>query len=194
MLGKIAGGLGKLGGLVGKLKHVAPILAAGVEFVPGGPVAKAAIKAVAEVVGGDPSDPSSVEAALDNANSADIVRLKQAEAKYASDLEKAKIDLAVARVEDVQDARRYGTRHGKAMPLMGFGILGSFVGCAVFVLWMVLSDGGSTIESTANSLIFAILGYLSAMAQQVSSYYFGSSQSGDTQSEHVSEIARTGRR
>ena len=166
-------GLGKVTKIGGALKHVAPLLAAGVDFAPGGPIAKAALRAVVDVVGGDVNDPSSVEAGLDNITGAQLVELKKAEAKFEAETKKAGIDLERARLADTQDARR-AHKDSWVPAALSAAIVAAFIACFLVPMFHEVKE--EIIQD-------AIVG-LGPLAGACVSYWMGSSRAGDKMMEN----------
>ena len=168
------GALKKVGGLVRALKPIAPILAAGLEFAPWpAPVAKAALKKIAEAVGGDPDDPASVETALGNASSDDLVKLRQMAVRFEADLKKAQIDLEAKRIEDTQDARR-SHRDSPVPAVLAFLLVGSFVAGLLVPIFLDGSD---------RDLVQNVIVGLGPLAGASVSYWMGSSRTSDRMAE-----------
>lgn len=166
-------GLGsKFGKLASQVKQVAPLLAAGLQFAPGGPVVNAAVRAIASVVGGDPDNIGSLEAGMDRITSDDIVKLRVEEKKYAVAMKRAEVDLTKAYIGDVQDARRVN-KASFVPAVLSFLIVGSFVTC--FLLPMFHSVPSEIIQS-------AIVG-LGPLAGSAVSYWMGSSRTMDNAAE-----------
>ena len=184
-LGKIAGGLGKVGGL---LKPVAPILGTALGGPAGSIVSGMAMKAIGRVLGVDPADQDAVEAGLASLTPEQLAQLKSEEKRIDAELRKAGIDLRKAQIEDVQDARQAaaGRKRNGTMIFVAVASVGGFLTASGLILWLMLMHIKTDISSTENSLIFALIGYLAGMAQQVCSFYFGSSQSGEDAAERNS--------
>lgn len=170
-------GIGKIAGLAKALKPVAPVLAKGLEFAAGGPVVSAALKAISSVVGGDPEDPDSVEAALARASPDDLVKLRQEETRYEAAIRKAQIDLDAKRIEDVQHARVTNSR-SPTIRLLGVAIVIGGMAIISWLIWELIKHPGE-ISQTANNILFTGLGALISWANSVISYFFGSSASGE---------------
>lgn len=144
------------------LKAVAPTLATAL----GGPLAGAATKIIVGKLGGDESK---VEDLISAADPQTLLSLKQADNDF-----KVKMRELDIREEDLhaQDrasarAREIALRGDLTTKVLAYTVVGSFCALVFAVLF-----GEVSAEST---IAGAVIGYLSAKAEQVVAYYFGSS-------------------
>jgi hypothetical protein len=148
------------------LGRVAPTVAT----LLGGPLAGLAVEAVAEALG--VSKERVEEVLTGTLGGEQIVQLKAAERAVALKLKELDIRAEELAVADRSSAReREVKRRDRTTPALAWIVILSFVVMAFGVLF-----GRITAESV---LAGTVIGYLSAKAEQVLSYYFGSSRGSD---------------
>ena len=156
---------------------VAPTLAT--VLSGGNPLAGMAVKAIAESLGlPDSSGEREVSAALANASQETLLKLKEANLAFESRMEELGVDLEKIAADDRASARIMQTAN-KAwiVPLLaGFTVAG-FFGVVAWVL-----TGNASLEST---LLGFVLGQVSAKAEQVYNFYFGSSAGSKEKTNHL---------
>jgi hypothetical protein len=158
------------------IKGVAPTFATAL----GGPMAGAAVAAIAKVV--LPSDqietmknnPGKLRKEIGNAlASADpeiLARLKEADTKFETRMAELGIDLEEIHAQDRASARNREIKvGGHATPMLAAVVIGGFLLMAGYLI------GWGMPETASAGLIGTVIGYVSAKADQVVSYYFGSS-------------------
>lgn len=137
--------------LINLLKQYAPQLAT----AAGGPLAGLVVSQIAQNLGVE-ATPSAVSAAI------------QADPQVALKLAEIDVKQFEIEVEDRKSAREMQTAtRSYFVPSLGFFIVGSFIGVIVATLL-----GWATADSV---LAGTLIGYLSGKAEQVISFYFGSS-------------------
>ena len=111
--------------------------------------------------------------AVQNATPEDFAKIKEAEYTFKLDMKQLDIDLENIHSGDRASARtREEKVGGYANPILaGIVILGFFL-----TVLHVLTGGLDTMSGTQASLVGTLIGYVSAKADQVVSYYFGSSK------------------
>lgn len=145
--------------LINLLKQYAPALATAV----GGPVGGLVVQAIAQKLGVEAS-PSAVTAAI------------QADPQCAIKLAEIDADQFKTEVEDRKSAREMQTAtRSYFVPTLGFFIVASFIGVVVASL-LGLAVADSVLAGT-------LIGYLSGKAEQVISFYFGSSHGSQSKDE-----------
>ena len=156
------------------LGNVAPVLGTAIGG-PFGMIAGAAVKAVLGI--GDDSDEAAMAEAMKKATPEQLLALQNAERQFKLDMEKLGVDVARIDADDRASARTKETTltgWGKyATPLLGATVIVGFFGTVAYVLGTGLADVGTE----ASLLIGSLVGYVSAKADQVVGYYFGSSAS-----------------
>lgn len=157
----------------------------------GGPMAGAAVKLIAGAVLGDENaqEHQVAEAVMQGMSPEAVVALRRADNEFKVRMKELDIDLAKLNADveksylaDVQDARK---AHGgnTAVFWLGVTILITFASVMIAVLWggFTLMTGDATIKdegakALVMGLVGTVLGYVSANAQQVVGYFFGSSK------------------
>ncbi len=143
----------------------------------GGPVGTAAggiVAGICSLFGADPSDPADLLAKI-TADPEAVLKLREFELRNKVELEKVALesdrlhmqDIADARGREMEIAKITGKRDKFQYALAGAIILG-FLTMVYYVL-----VGGTQIES---ALAGTLVGYVSAKADQVVVYFFGSSK------------------
>ena len=162
------------------LAKVAPTVAQ----LIGGPLAGLAVEALAEAFGVPKERVGEVLAGM--LTGEQIVQLKAAERAVEIKLKELDIRAEELAVADRSSAReREVKRRDRTTPALAWIIIVSFVVMAFGVLF-----GRITAESV---LAGTVIGYLSAKAEQVLSYYFGSSRGSDDKNALLARI-QSGRR
>lgn len=147
------------------VQGVAPTIATAL----GGPLTGAAVAAVGRaVLGKEGATETEISNALANAQPQDIAKLKEADNEFRLEMERLGVDLERLANEDRDSARRREINLRDWTPrVLAFAILLAFFAMAGGVLFGELK--------ATDAMAGAIIGYLSAKAEQVVAYYFGSS-------------------
>lgn len=153
------------------VKTVAPALGTAL----GGPLAGAAVGSLAKVLLGDEkAGEDAVAAAVIGANPDQLLAIKKADQDFALKMEEAGIKLEEVHAKDRQSAREREAKTGDNWtPRILAGVI---VGGFLATVYMVLSgyvDGLK--DPMIAGMVGTLIGYVSAKADQVVSYYFGSS-------------------
>jgi hypothetical protein len=165
---------------------VAPTLATAL----GGPLAGIAVKTIAtQVLGKSDASEDEVEAAILGADPQTLIRLKEVELEFKATMVNAGIKLEEIASSDRASAR---DREVKAQDswtprVLATVIVGGFLWCVYAVLSGYISDLKDPMIAT---LVGTMIGYTSAKADQIVSYYFGSSASSKAKDETISTIAK----
>lgn len=151
------------------LAAVAPAIGSAI----GGPFGALAGTAVKAVLGLDEdSTEESTAQALAKATPEQLLALKQADNEFKLNMQKLGIDLAKIDADDRNSARARETNVKDAMPkLLALVIIAGFFATVAYVLGWGLKNMDAASAAFAGSLV----GYVSAKAEQVVAYYFGSS-------------------
>ena len=154
---------------------VAPTLATAL----GGPMAGMAVKSIASSLGlSDRASEKDVSAALQNASPDDLLKLKEADNNFAVEMESLGVDLEKIAADDRNSARDMQKENkSKIVPMLAGLTVAGFFGVVFWVL-----SGKVSIEST---LLGFVLGQVSAKAEQVYNYYFGSSAGSKDKTKHL---------
>lgn len=152
------------------LATVAPALATAL----GGPLAGVAIKSISDAVLGKPEgSEEEIAAAIQSGGADALVKLKEANNQFLIRMRELDLDLdkllVNAEVGDRANARLRESTTGDSWTMRTLAAL--VIGAFIAVVWAVLFGGSAVDGALAGTLI----GYLSAKADQILSYYFGSS-------------------
>ena len=147
------------------LATVAPLLGTAL----GGPLGAVAGNAIGAALGVDSTDDAAMAAAIQKATPEQLLALKQADAQFKLDMAKLQIRPEELEVEDRKSARdAYSATKDYVVPGLGALVVGAFVAVVGGVLFGHVSVDGA--------LAGTLIGYLSAKAEQVLAFYFGSSK------------------
>lgn len=136
---------------------------------PFGGMAAAAIKKVLKIP--ESSTEEEMARAIEMATPAQLLALKQAENDFKQQMKELDIDLARIDMHDRKSARKREEKVGGfTNPLIAGIVILGFFGALAYIF-----SGKVDISGQAGALIGTLVGYASAKADQVVSYYFGSS-------------------
>lgn len=178
------------------VKAVAPTIATAL----GGPFAGLGVRALSEALLGTPDGTEQdIAAAMATATPDQIMAIKQADQEFAIRMRELDINLEKSYINDTSDARHVFAEN-KGVFNLGIVILLTFAGIMGAVLWgsYEIMTGGITVKdvaivATVSGLVGTVVGYVAANAQQVVSYFFGSSRgSADKTAAMSSAISRLG--
>lgn len=149
------------------LRQIAPTIATAL----GGPVAGMAVRALSiGLLGRDDASASDLAEVLAAATPDQVTEIKRIDAEFQVKMKQLDIDLEALVVADRKSAREMQMAlKTNLVPSMAVFILCSFVAVTVATLL-----GYTKVDSV---LAGTLIGYLSAKAEQVISFYFGSSNS-----------------
>jgi hypothetical protein len=164
----------------GLVKKAFPFISAAAAF--GGPLGMLAANAVGKAVGvaNVEASPSGLAAAIAGATPEQLLQLKQAEADTQARLQQMGFthveELEKLAVEDRDSARQMQiATKSRTAPVLAWIVVLSFL----LVVLCVLRGWGRVEAAFAGTLV----GYIAGMANQVISYYFGSSSGSDRKTE-----------
>jgi len=163
-------------GVFGKLiENVAPTIATAL----GGPVAGMAVKAISTALLGHPDgSEDEVNTALANATPDQIAAIKRADNDFKVQMKSLDIDLVKIAERDRESARSMQIANKSMLvPSLATIIISAFVVVTIGTLL-----GYAKIES---AMAGTLIGYLSAKAELVLSFYFGSSADSESKSEMI---------
>lgn len=135
-------------------------------------------------------------------SSEDLAKIQIAQMEHEEELlklrlEEDKLDLAEleARLKDTNDARQREVQIATSdkVPLINkivTPILALSILLLTFVLFGVVMFDGSPVEASRKDILIYVLGVLSAIASQIVSYYFGSSQSSKDKTDALKEAIK----
>jgi hypothetical protein len=165
---------------------VAPTLATAL----GGPLAGVAVKTIADKILGKPdATEQEVEAAILGADPQTLIRLKELDQEFKTAMVNAGIKLEEIAAADRNSARQreVSTADHWTPRILASVVIGGFLGC----VYAVMSGYVAGLKDPlVIGLVGTMIGYTSAKADQVVSYYFGSSASSKAKDETISTIAK----
>ena len=159
------------------VKTVAPTLATAL----GGPLAGMATTAISTALLGKPDGTmTEVAAVVAGATPDQLLVLKKADQDFAVKMKELDIEIEKVNAEDRSSARKREVETKDKTPkVLAFMIVVGFMATAIGVL-----SGYAKVESV---LAGTIIGYISAKAELVLTYYFGSSAGSDRKTEIMNQ-------
>jgi len=157
-----------------KLKAILGTLAPTLGAAIGGPIGGQAGEILGKILG-VPNNPKSLEDAINNITSEQIVELKKAEKEFELQMQELEVDLYKLETKDIQDARKKFNRDWTPRILGTVTLLGFFG----YIFLVTLQPPDSNSETT----VALVLGYLGGLASAVISFYFGASNTPDKDEE-----------
>ena len=174
------------------LPIIQPLLSNGLNLVANAVMAKGK-KVVEEKLGVELKPDMSPE---------DLAKIQIAQMEHEEELlklrlEEDKLDFAElqARLKDTNDAREREVQiaNSDKAPLINkivTPVLALSILLLTFVLFGVVMFDGSPVEASRKDILIYVLGVLSAIASQIVSYYFGSSQSSKDKTDALKEAIK----
>jgi uncharacterized membrane protein YeaQ/YmgE (transglycosylase-associated protein family) len=166
------------------VRTVAPVIGTAL----GGPLGNLAAQTLSNVLLGTPDGTEEqISTALASATPDQLLALKKADQEFAVRLRELDVDLERIAAGDRDSARKREASVGdKLTPrVLSIVVVGGFLGMVAAVLMGRVT--GIT-DPTAAGMIGTLIGYVSAKADQVVSYYFGSSAGSAAKSETLDKI------
>ena len=165
---------------------VAPTLATAL----GGPLAGVAVKTLAgQLLGKESATEDEVAQAITSADPQTLIRLKEIEHEFKKFIANAGVDLERIAAEDRNSARnREVQAHDSWTPrVLATVVVGGFLWSVYAVLSGYVKQLQDPMMAT---LVGTMIGYVSAKADQIISYYFGSSASSKAKDDTLATIAK----
>jgi len=173
----------------GTLKKLAPTLAGG---LIGGPFAGVAVSVLQSVLGvtGDSNDPGTVDqiaAQIGSGNPEVLLKLKQAEQDFLSEMKKLDIEEQDLYLKDVASAReREKVVQDKTPMVLSY----LAVALWLFILYAVFfTDLEVVHEQSQRDILLYLLGVTQTLVVTAYSYYLGSSRGSQAKSETIAVMA-----
>ena len=143
---------------------VAPTMATAL----GGPLAGTAATAIASVLGCK-TDEKSIERALQQATPEQLTEIKKAELEFETRLAELEVDVFALETADAQNARKAFAADWtpRVLAIAAFAIFGGYIFSVTFF----------PNESSSETTVSLVLGYMGGIVSAVTSFYFGSSSS-----------------
>lgn len=179
------------------LLGIAPALASALVPGVGGIVAGSALKAVSGALGQDLGEGEAGAKRLADALSGGLTpeqmaALKKADQEFAARMKELDVDLERVYQEDRASARRMQVKtRSWAAPALAFIIVGAFIATVGGVFALMLLDGAqASSEPAMLTMLGAVIGYVSAKADSIVSFYFGSSEGGNDAQKDLAEAVK----
>lgn len=155
------------------LKTVAPTIATAL----GGPLAGMAVSAVSKALGCDPDEVQGIISS-NKLTAEQVASIQLAELELKKQAQSMNLDFAKLTVEDRKSARdmQIATK-SMLVPSLAILIVSAFIGVVIATL-----GGFAVVDSV---LAGTLIGYLSAKAEQVVNFYFGSSDGSKRKDEMI---------
>jgi hypothetical protein len=156
-------------------KNLVRTVAPGLATALGGPLAGAAVQTISTAVLGKPDGTEEEVAIAVASGGADaLLKLKEAENAFAIKMKELGVDLEKVHAGDRNSAREREVKTGDVWTprILAATIIGGFLAMVASVL---LGKVTGITDPVAAGMIGTLIGYVSAKADQVVSYYIGSS-------------------
>jgi len=175
------------------ISKIAPGLGAAIGGPPGAIVGMG-VKALCSVFGIDSEAEDAKEQmakAIEQMTPAQALEMQRMDKQFIVDMEKLKIDVYKLEVADRSSARIRESKMGSFdNRILAYMIVAGFIGVVYAVLF---ADDFKSMDSMQASMVGTLVGYLSAKAEQVVGYYFGSSKGSADKTNALAEAAKGGR-
>lgn len=151
----------------------------------GGPLAGLAVREIgSRVFGIEDADLAAVESALQRPSTEDLMKLREADAKFRAEITKAGVELERVAMEDRDSARDRQVELRDWTPsILGALILCGFFGVLAALMFFDLPEGAAD--------VFKIMvGAMGAMTTQVGNYFFGSSAGSAAKNGMLERLSR----
>ncbi len=156
-------------------KNLVRTVAPGLATALGGPLAGAAVQTISQAILGKPDGTEDeVAAAVVSGGTDALLKIKEADGAFAIKMKELGVDLEKIHQADRDSARSREVRTGDVWTprVLAATIVGGFLTMVAAVL---LGKVTGITDPIAAGMIGTLIGYVSAKADQVVSYYFGSS-------------------
>jgi hypothetical protein len=153
-----------------KLKAILGTLAPTLGAAIGGPIGGQAGEILSKILG-VPNNPKSIEDAMSSITAEQMIELKKAEKDFELQMKELEVDIYKLETKDIQDARKKFSRDWTPR-ILGTVTLTGFFGY-IFLVTLQPPD------STSDTIVSLVLGYLGGLASAVISFYFGASNTPD---------------
>lgn len=182
----------------GIVRTVAPTIGAAL----GTPMTGAAVKFLADKFLGDPeADEATLADAIASASPEALQTMKAMDQEFKKYMAQLGVDVFKLETADVQNARETN-KENKGVYRLGVMILITFaliMGAVLWCAWALLSKGELSIDPGVAAAVFGlvgtVVGYVAANAQQVVTFFFGSSFGSKSKTDAMSDAIRSiGRR
>jgi len=166
----------------GILGTVAPVLAGALP----GPMGALAKKIVTDLLGLDQDTPNEeIEKALAAASPETLIKLREIDAKFKTDMEQIGVDLERIAVDDRKSARdRNVALKDRTPAALAWLVVSAWIGVTVFLFCC-------DIPQANREIIFRALGTMDGVLMLVMAFYFGSSSGSAKKSDTIARLTET---
>lgn len=187
----------KLKDILGTIGSIAPTIAK----VVGGPLAGTAVSVLAKALGlGDNATEDQVAQVIATATPDQILAIKKADQDFAVRMRELDIRMDEDYIQDTANARQ-AHKDNAGVFWLGIAILATFAVVMTGVIggYFAIMTGDIEVKdialvSTASAMIGTVVGYVAANAQQVVSYFFGSSRGSNDKTQAMAQaVANIGK-
>ena len=155
----------------GAIKNIIGSLAPTLGQALAGPLGGTAAAAIASVLGCS-TEPKVLEKAVQNATPEQLAQIKRADNDFKVQMKQLDVDVFALQTADTQDARKFFNKDWTARIIAVLCVV--FFGCYIFMVTIQPPDANS------DAVINLVLGYLGGIVSSIISYYFGSSDTGNS--------------
>jgi uncharacterized membrane protein len=168
------------------VRTVAPVLGTAL----GGPLGGIAARTISSAILGTPDgSEDDIAAAVNAATPEQLVALKKADNDFQVEMRRLEVDLERIATQDRASARQREVQTKSfANPILAAIIIGGFFAVVAYVL-----TGSEILTGQTAGIIGTLIGYVSAKADMVATYYFGSSAGSARKTDLMSEMAKAGK-
>lgn len=171
----------------GMIQRLFPFISAAASL--GGPLGTLAANAVGKAMGVDKVDStaSGITTAINGATPDQILALQKAEQDFQIQMAQMGFE-NLQQLEQIAQADRADARAREISVkdwtprILGYGVVSAFIGVVIYVL-----SGKASVETV---LAGTLIGYMSAKAELVLTYYFGSSAGSDEKTKILADQAK----
>lgn len=170
-------------------KKIVATVAPAIGTVLGGPLAGVAVQAVVGALGLPPNSPDdAIAAAVQTASPETLLALRNADKEFALKMRALDVDLERISADDRESARSRESQIRDWMPrILGSVVVMGFLGTVFMVLAGYVEGLKDPLMATT---VGTLIGYVSSKADQIISYYFGSSAGSRSKDEALNNALR----
>lgn len=173
-------------------KNIVGAVAPSIATALGGPLAGLAVRTLSNVLlGHENGSQDEISAALNGATGDQMVRLREADIAFQTQMKQLDVDLERIASDDRTSARSRESTTGDVWTprLIASLVLGGFL---FSVFWVLTGQVTSLTDPTVVGIVGTLIGYVSAKADQVVSYYFGSSAGSAAKTSAMADAMASG--
>ena len=173
-------------------KNIVGAVAPTIATALGGPLAGLAVRTLSNtLLGHENGSEDEISAALSGASGDQLVRLREADVNFQTTMKSLDVDLERIAAQDRTSARQRETITGDVWTprVIAAMVLGGFL---FSVAWVLTGQVKGLTDPVIVGIIGTLIGYVSAKADQVVSYYFGSSAGSSAKTSAMADAMANG--